>query len=66
MNQKTYPLLKAPDAESLLGALGTCSGDRPEQVIAGEFEFTWPQRPLKERLAALKITYKYEETKGVF
>ena len=37
MNQKTYPLLTAPEAEKLLGALGTCSG---------EFEFTLPQPPL--------------------
>ena len=66
MNQRTYPLLTALDAEKLLGALGTCSGDRPEQVINGEFKFTWPQRPLKECLAALKLTYEYEETEGVF
>ena len=57
MNQKTYSLLAAQEAEKLLGAPGTCSG---------EFEFTLPQPPLKECPDALELTYEYEKTEGVF
>ena len=66
VNQKTYPLLPAPEAEKLPGALGACSSHRPEQAIDGKFEFAWPQRLLKECLDALELTYEYEETEGVF
>ena len=56
-------LLEGAEAERLLSVLSRCA-DRPERVIAREFEFSRPRCPLKDYLDALHITYQYEETKG--
>lgn len=47
LSKKYCYLLKAPEVETPLGALRVCSGERPEQLIPGEFEFIWPQRLLE-------------------
>lgn len=56
--------LEAGEAEKLLAALTRDSGGRPEQAIARDFEFSWPERPLKDYLDALGLTYQYEVTEG--
>lgn len=57
-------ILEAGQAEKLLAALSRASGDRPEQRIAREFELSWPERPLKDYLDGLGLTYQYEYTEG--
>lgn len=57
-------ILEAGEAEKLLAALSRGSGDRPEQRIAREFELSWPERPLKDYLDGLGLTYQYEYTEG--
>ena len=56
-------LLEGAEAERLLTALSHCA-DRPERVIAREFEFSRPRCPLRDYLDALHITYQYHATKG--
>lgn len=56
--------LEAGEAEKLLAALARDSGGRPEQIIAREFEFSWPERTLKDYLDTLGLTYQYEITEG--
>lgn len=55
-------ILKEEEAEKLLSALSRHPGDRPERVIAQEFEFSWPDRPLKDYLDTLHLSYQYDCT----
>lgn len=56
--------LEPPQAEALLRALARRSPLPPERVIARQFEFSRPDRRLKDYLDGLHIPCHYEYTKG--
>lgn len=57
-------VLEAHEAEKLLRALTRHSRDRPERILADNFEFSRPGCPLWAYLDCLHISYHYEESKG--
>ena len=57
-------ILESAEAEKLLAALSRRSKDRPEKVIAEEFEFSRPDCRLKDYLDEEGIACRYEWSPG--
>lgn len=55
-------VLDSGEAEKLLESLVRYHHKRPEEVIAGSFEFFRPQCLLKDYMDSLEITYQYHAT----